>query len=560
MILSLLIVDDEQDIADSLYMHCKQIEVMELDVYKAYSANEALEWLNRTKIDVVLSDIRMPGMSGLQLLDIIKVKWPKCKVIFLTGYNEFDYIYAATKNDGVKYLLKSEGYEVIVNEVQKAFKEFEFAIEMNELIHNAKNQMLQALPLLQKEFLLDLLNGVPYSLEEIAQQLGNLEIQLDASTPLLLLAGSIDEFKANKVSFERTQTYFKIKLIVEELLHTQVRTYLILYDHSTLLWIIQPNGDGMTSGTDDNRADIQVFVNGMLDNIQAACKDVVDISLSFVIDNRLISWEVISERFFHLKQLLNFRIGTGLDGFLVDSGLMLNEIEIFDQEGRDAQKLYFQLKKIKELGGLLESGKQNQLLIGLSDAVNGFNDIESKDHHPSLELFYSISILFLSYINRWNLMEKIALKININKLTRADEHSSWKEAGSYFLQLANVIFDIQRKEEDKRSDIAVSHIKKYINDHLGEDLTLVLLAEQVHFNPSYLSRLFKQVTGNNIFNFIKEARLAKSKELLINSNLKINEIAAAVGYISAPYFTRSFRMATNMSPQEYRDHSHSMNK
>jgi len=557
---SLLIVDDEQDIADSLYMRFKQVEVMELDVYKAYSAHEALEWLNRTKIDVVLSDIRMPGMNGLQLLDIIKVKWPKCKVIFLTGYNEFDYIYAATKHDGVKYLLKTEGYEVIVNEVQKAFKEFEFAIEMDELILNTKNQMLQALPLLQKEFLLDLLNGAPYSKEEIAQQLGDLNIQLDASIPLLLLAGSIEKFKANKVSSERTQTYFKIKLIVEQLLHPYVRTYLVMYDHSTLLWIIQPNGDGIMSGSTDNGADMRVFVKGMLDNIQAACKEAVDSSLSFVIDTMAISWEAISERFIHLKQLLNYRIGTGMDGFLVDSGLMQNEFETLKKEGSDAQKLYFQLIKMKELGGYLESGKQDQLLSGLSEVVDGFKDIVNKDHNPSLERFYSLSIMFLSYINRWHLTEKIALKININKLTRADEHSSWEEAGHYFVQLANVIFDLQRKEEDKRSDVAVSQIKAYIIDHLGEDLSLVLLAEQVHFNPSYLSRLFKQVTGSNIFNFIKEARLAKSKELLKNSQLRINEIAATVGFISAPYFTRSFKLATNMSPQEYRDHSHSTNK
>lgn len=548
---SLLIVDDEQDIADRLYIQFKQAEMMELDVYKAYSAHEALGWLNRTKMDVVLTDIRMPGMNGLQLLDIIKVKWPKCKVIFLTGYNEFDYIYAATKNDGVKYLLKTEGYEVIVNEVQKAFNESEYAIEMNELIHNTKSQMLQALPLLQKEFLLDLLDGASYSAEEIDQQLGNLKMNLDASIPLLLLAGSIDQFHANKVSFERTQTYFQIKLIVEQLLHPYVRTCLIMYDPSTLLWIIQPNGDGMKSGTNDDGADMQVFVKGMLDPIQAACKEVVDTSLSFVIDNRAVSWEAISERFWHLKQLLNYRIGTGMDGFLVDSGLLLD---------RDVQTFYFQLKKIKELRGLLESGKQDQFSKGLSEVVEGFKDIENKNDNPSLELFYSISILFLSYINRWNLTEKIALKINMNKLTRADEHASWKEAGHYFLQLTNVIFDIQRKEEDKRSDVAVAHIKDYILDHLGEDLSLVLLAEQVHFNPSYLSRLFKQVTGNNIFNFIKEARLAKAKELLRNSHLKINEIAAAVGYISAPYFTRSFRTATSMSPQEYRDQSHHTNK
>lgn len=91
----LLIVDDEEIIVNSLYEIFNSLPEIELDVYKAYSAQEAIDWLSRTRIDIVLSDIMMPEIDGLQLLEEIHKRWPFCKVIFLTGYEKFDYIYGA---------------------------------------------------------------------------------------------------------------------------------------------------------------------------------------------------------------------------------------------------------------------------------------------------------------------------------------------------------------------------------------------------------------------------------------------------------------------------------
>ena len=76
--------------------------------------------LNQTKIDVVLSDIRMPGISGLDLQDEIMKRWPNCKVIFLTGYNEFELVQKAVREGAVNYILKTEGDEEILDSVKKA--------------------------------------------------------------------------------------------------------------------------------------------------------------------------------------------------------------------------------------------------------------------------------------------------------------------------------------------------------------------------------------------------------------------------------------------------------
>ncbi len=85
MMYRLLIVDDEEIITDSLYDVFCSLLPDELDVCKAYSGTEAIEWMSRTRIDIVLTDISMPGLNGLELIERIQGYWPRCKVIFFNG-------------------------------------------------------------------------------------------------------------------------------------------------------------------------------------------------------------------------------------------------------------------------------------------------------------------------------------------------------------------------------------------------------------------------------------------------------------------------------------------
>lgn len=93
----------------------------------------------------------------------------------------------------------------------------------------------------------------------------------------------------------------------------------------------------------------------------------------------------------------------------------------------------------------------------------------------------------------------------------------------------------------------------YINDHLEEDLSLVRLSKRFHFNPSYLSRLFKQECGVNLSAYIEDARVRRAKELLAKEEFKVLEIGCRVGYESPHSFTRFFKKVTGVSPQEYRE-------
>lgn len=96
----LLIVDDEPYIVDGLQALVEQWDLPEeLDVRCAYSADEALEAADLAKIDVCLTDIRMPGMDGIRLQGEMLRRWPQCKVIFLTGYDDFEYAQSAIRGE-----------------------------------------------------------------------------------------------------------------------------------------------------------------------------------------------------------------------------------------------------------------------------------------------------------------------------------------------------------------------------------------------------------------------------------------------------------------------------
>ena len=100
---NLLIVDDERVIADGLQNFFENESEISLHVEKAYSAREALKIMERMKIDVVVTDICMPGIDGIELHRRIRLQWPKCRVIYLTGHNDFTYVRSAIQQDSVAF-------------------------------------------------------------------------------------------------------------------------------------------------------------------------------------------------------------------------------------------------------------------------------------------------------------------------------------------------------------------------------------------------------------------------------------------------------------------------
>ena len=113
----ILLVDDEPHIINMIMRLLDSIENMELDIYYAYSAVDALDIIKKGRIDLLITDIQMPGMNGLELLQQINLFWSGTKSIVLTAYPEFHYAYEVFQQNASGYLLKTEEKEVILKTI-----------------------------------------------------------------------------------------------------------------------------------------------------------------------------------------------------------------------------------------------------------------------------------------------------------------------------------------------------------------------------------------------------------------------------------------------------------
>ncbi len=160
---NLLIVDDEEYITNALYYFFMEQEIENLEIYKAYSAQEAIDLFNKIRFDIILSDICMPKMNGIELMNILKECLPSCRVIFFTGHQEFDYAYEALKYSGVSYVLKTEGYEKIKEVVENTLNSIDQSYKQINMLENWWEEKEKRYKLMANNYAEQILKGAKFT-------------------------------------------------------------------------------------------------------------------------------------------------------------------------------------------------------------------------------------------------------------------------------------------------------------------------------------------------------------------------------------------------------------
>lgn len=541
----LLIVDDEEMIVDGLVQLFEGYENLELDIFRAYSAVEAIDWLKRTSIDIVLTDIRMPGMSGLELQQEIRRLWPWSKVIFLTGFEDFDYIQNALRNEAEDYILKTESDETIVAAIEKAVNGLRRQFESEQLLNQAKNRMKSATPLLQHELLWGILQGQTSVQSNLEQQLKELELPLTTDLPFILLLGRIDDWPSEMKTSDRMLLIYSLQNIMSEVLETEFVNVMLCYDQFKLVWMIQQNGD--TSGPWERKL---LFLAGALEKVQSVVRQLLKLAVSFLSSDDPLQWNTCAEKFQQLKSMFAFDLGMKRELLLREK----NVIAHFQEAAYDREAaVRVSMNKMLLLETYLETGQRDEFFMLIAEFARIAGTTSRNSDGLKLQLYYSIAAIFLSHMNRTGRMDAYGLEIDLGLLTRLESHPDWEAAIQYLTQLADKLFAYKHRDAEERDGEVVRVIKRYVENNLASDLSLTRIGEITGFNPSYLSRLYKQISGQSLSEYITEVRLNKAKELLRMNTKKIHEIAEALGFESATYFARFFRKAANVSPTEYRE-------
>lgn len=550
----LLIVDDLPVIVDGLLELFEQTEHLDLEVMKAYSGEEALEVLSQHRIDIVLSDIKMSGIEGIELLQEIKLQWPECKVIFLTGYNDFQYAKSAITLGAFDYLLKVESDDKIIQAVERAIKKIEEEQDQAQMILRAQSKMRIAMPSLQKEYVWGLFQGKHITEPQLAEAFREIDIPLDAALPVYLLIGRIDAWKEMFTGSDKALLAYALQNIGDEYLSAHVRCFSVGFETTKIVWMIQPKADnGLNADTNTSEwKRAHRLVSDNLKTIQSTCKRLLHLSVSFLIGVEAVEWKRLSDRFHEIKYGLAQGHGLFHEAIMTDK-------DIQRAEEQDKAKSYhdgFFHARVQLLMSCLDNNNReqfNKLFVELTDIWKE----PDTSYERKVELYHSLSAMFLAHINKnKDIREYLNTQLNLDQLFRQGDTTSWEELIPYYWQIADSFFEWNAFKGTELPAEVVNKVHRYIEEQIADDISLTALADYVGLNPSYLSRLYKQITGFGLSKYVNDYRNLIAKDMLLNTSMKVGEIAAKLGYNSALAFIRFFKKQNDMTPQDFRTVRH----
>ena len=533
---NVLIVDDEKMIRDDLCSLLAMEEEWELDLTTAASGIEAQKVLEERKIDIAIMDINMPQMSGLELYDVILERWPHCKMIFLTGYADFDYVYKVSRH--ARYVLKAEEDEKILEAVCETMEELESDLLMQHLSGLQEDREAQSVLYMRSIVLGELLEGyrpLRHLNQQLADELG-FGFQIQEKIYYVVLRHSI--FWRDDYEEEKAVSRMYYHLLEKYFLDFMHGAY-VEYNRNGFLLILQPNQ--MQKGEH-----VVKMLAGTAELFQKALQKNLGISSGVLVGEQAISFGELIQNFPTIEDRM---VWFSEDELSVEPF----QKTTLEKEPLSEMKKQDLSQRVMKLEYYLEGMEQEKVLDTLMELQKELQSIKSMHDLFALEVYCSISAKFIGWIKRLEIGEELAFRIGTMNLYNVSLHASWHEAFEYLYHVAKHVFELKEQNVERQNEDVVNQVKRYITEHLAEDTSLHVLADQVHFSQEYLLRIFKKQEGITILQYINDMKLDMAKQLLAGSELSVKEIAEKLGFASQGYFGRFFRSKMGFSPKAYRD-------
>ncbi|GAB2557920.1 response regulator transcription factor [Gracilibacillus alcaliphilus] len=546
----LLIVDDEPIIVDGLIQLFVEQEELHVDLYSAYSVKAAMAQAVKVKIDILITDMRMPEKNGLRLVDELQALWPQCRIIFLSGYDTFDYVYDAVKRNIDSYILKTESDDVLLQAVQKSITKIEEERSLHHLIESSKRQYDLMIPYAKRDLLEMAVKG-EYSLDHWNHSMIDKSIfTIHLNEPWLTIAAKIEEQGLTKANRSRQQCLYYLQHLFQHELHEQLAVEYVTVDQLAV-WFVQPKQlQGVFYEQEQPQwLVIKEYLKGFLENGQENCYRLTQMTISFVLSEHPSNLDDVSEDFAQVDETIKMMSYFSGEMMIVD----LSEENPFLKGKLASSKTPTWKNDLHILESMIIEGDYRQAMDIIDRLFEGLFHVPEYSKIEVTEFLYAISHLLLGFLHHKDLyhfvgkdndafMQEVMGKIPIILDS--------KEKIAYLTEKI-CAYQLMNKKEGKNN--IITFVNKYIKEHIAGDLSLVAIAKAVHFNPSYLSRFYKEQSGTNISDYINQLKLHKAEYYLSETDLFIQDIACKLGFSSPSYFTMFFRKYKNQSPQDYRE-------
>lgn len=533
----ILLVDDHTHLVDSLAISLPWERLGIAAVHKAYSGEEALELLAYHSIDIIVTDIQMNGMSGLELITRLNEKHRNVKTVILTGHDEFQYAKEALQQRVSEYLLKPVPNDELELTLRRLIAEIEQ--EGKQLVDQRKIADLfrESLPRLRESLLSDLLAGgrVPYASLEEKVRLYKLDFNL--ADPATLLCIRVEEDFSDADLYNVSLLEYALRNIAEEVFSGSFRVWLCKDPYDYLIMLVQPQEGA--SGSDQ---DADAKLEDLARYVQHQTKLYLKMKISVVVGH---SGHIPRE----LDRMYQSALSTYSDfiGYQTETFLSVSQ----DQATIDLRPLssLYSTPTLMQLADVEQWGAFEKKLAAIFDELD--HQASNKNEY-GFEIYTVLLQAFTYYVHKKGKRFFEVFGRDIDMILRAD--ASWSAVPLREWALAR--FRTLKAYSDNRSDSLRSDLMDRIYRCVAErlsEVTLQSVADHVHLHPVYVSNLFKQESGENFSSYVLRQRMDKAVELLKNHDLKISQIALEVGYQKPQYFIKLFKNHFGMTPQDFKN-------
>ncbi|MHB8066129.1 MAG: response regulator, partial [Ruminiclostridium sp.] len=492
-----LIIDDESIIRKGIK---NIINWKQLDCEVCADASdgiEGLELIKRYLPEIIITDIRMPGLDGISMIRQVRGIVPNCKIIILTGYRDFDYVHEAIKCGAFDFLLKPTKIEELTSVLSKAVNEInDQKIRFIE-VDRFKLLFEQSIPVLREKLLYDIIYGINTNEDEIVEKmkLFNLEIR---NFVLVIMENDYDE-KSTSTQYDKHLCQFGIVNSFEEIFAERYEVISIMLNSSRVGFIIQKA----------EKSPINILeVSEKCGYLQEVINNGFGFTVTIAVSSNGVSAMELTEKLKECLGSLEYKSYIGNNSIIQYSDL--NSFFRYD----DYSTLDNYQKQLLES---IKSGNEDLVRVTIQN-ISRYISTNNININYMKNFYYST----LSSINNIRIS---VLAIDVDKrheegrdiaslLQLIEKCDSAEELNSLLEEVAIRIASKVNNFNNRSLKLILRKAIDYIHEHYNEQVTLNEVAENIYVSTFYISRMFKKELGKSFIDYLNDVRIEKAKELL----------------------------------------------
>lgn len=533
--MKILVVDDEALIRESIIRLLNGMERIETE--EARDGIEALETIGRSRPDIVIADIRMPGMDGLTLMDRVKeMKWDVL-FIFVSGYDVFEYAQKAVRLGAFGYLLKPIKEHEFKAALDQAFENRSYERRQRQMMARMESAMNQGIHLMRKRFLHDLARDNVYSDKYIRDKLDELDIRFPE--PLFsALYVSIDNYNVlsdGLSSKDKEMLKFSLENIASE----------VITAHDAIAYSFELE-DGI--GIALNYAESHSLARP--ERLYAMCSEVKDCIARYTKITVTIGIGGKVDRLTSIKSSLEVAEQAVLQRLVKGT----NRVIRIDDSASEPQSFNtISLKKEQDLIRYFEQRDEQAALRFVEELFEPFRNAAAVDVNRLMKLHFQLIMLMFKILNHMGVNPEETLGDEFKLYGQVNSCGNIDAVVGWFALKVGVCFELVRSKKENGQTNLIVKAKTFIQRNYNKEITLENLADHVHLSPPYLSKLFKEEAGENFSAYLLNYRMNIARGLLKEGIYKAHQVAEMVGFQNEKYFFKVFKREFGITPSEYKN-------